>query len=141
MIGNKIQNIFIFLYRNINFFSIDKNMISLLLLFVLAFLMIAVVVQFSSCKKKEKYSPVTGFSYTDGCNSMPVPANIKASSRSPPFYNLNSVRKPLCSYRNFTFPPPMNYTPIQETPAIVANKYLYWFNSAVLSHPQTAYLV
>lgn len=137
MSGNKIENIFIFLYRNINFFSIDKNMMSLLFLLVLGFLLIAGI-RVSSC---EKYSPVTGFSYADGCDSMPVPANIKESSRSPPFYDLNSVRKPLCSYRNFTFPPPMNYPSIQETPSTDANKYLYWFHSAVLSHPQTAYLV
>lgn len=111
-------------------------MISLLLL-ILVLLMIAMV-WYSPC---EKYSPVTGFSYTDGCDSIPVPDNIKKSSKSPPFYDLNSVRKPLCAYRNFTFPPPMNYTPIQETPSSDANRYLYWFHNAVLSHPQTAYLV
>lgn len=109
-----------------------------LFLFV-AILMIVVVacVRYSSC---EKYSPVTGFSYKDGCDKMPVPENIKTSSKQPPFYNLNAVRTPLCAYRNFTFPPPMGYSPIQEPPDSF-DIYQYWFKDAVLSHPQTAYLV
>lgn len=91
----------------------------------------------SSC---ERYSPVTGFSYSDGCDKMPVPQNIKTSSRSPPFYNLQTVRRPeVCAYRNYTFPPPLNYsrTPPHEPSAI----YQYWLTEAVLSHPQTAYLI
>lgn len=92
------------------------------------------------CSSCEKYSPVTGFSYKDGCNKMPVPDNIRVSSRSPPFYQLDAVRKPLCAYRNYTFPPPMNYSPIIEPPAKF-DIYQYWFKDAVLSHPQTSYLV
>lgn len=100
-------------------------------------IVIATSAHVSSC---EKYSPITGFSYADGCEKMPVPENIRASSRSPPFYNLNAVRTPFCSYRNFTFPPPMGYSPITETPPEL-DGYQYWFKEAVLSHPQTAYLV
>lgn len=89
----------------------------------------------------EGYSPVTGFSYSDGCDKLPVPENIRVSSRSPPFYDLTSVRRPdVCAYRNFTFPPPMGYTPIQEDDPKF-DVYQYWFKDAVLSHPQTAYLV
>jgi hypothetical protein len=91
--------------------------------------------------KCESYSPVTGFSYQDGCHRLPVPENIKVSSRSPPFYDLMAVRRPeVCAYRNFTFPPPMKYPPIQE-PDPKFDIYQYWFKDAVLSHPQTAYLV
>jgi len=112
-------------------------MTTVLLFLALLLISVAVCFRFYSC---EKYSPVTGFSYADGCDKMPVPENIRTSSRSPPFYNLNAVRPPLCAYRNFTFPPPMGYTPIQDAPA---NFYIYqyWFKDAVLSHPQTAYLV
>lgn len=92
-------------------------------------------------KKKEGYSPVTGFSYKDGCDMLPTPGNIRASSRSPPFYDLSAVRRPeVCAYRNFTFPPPMGYTPIQEADPKF-DVHQYWFKDAVLSHPQTAYLV
>jgi len=112
-------------------------MTTVLLFLALLLISVAVCFRFYSC---EKYSPVTGFSYADGCDKMPVPENIRTSSRSPPFYNLNAVRPPLCAYRNFTFPPPMGYTPIQDAPANF-DIYQYWFKDAVLSHPQTAYLV
>lgn len=107
------------------------------LLVIVGVILLSIYLRIVSC---EKYSPVTGFSYADGCNKLPVPENIKVSSKSPPFYNLNAVRKPLCAYRNFTFPPPLGYTPIQEAPASF-DKYQYWFKDAVLSHPQTSYLV
>lgn len=113
---------------------------SLLLVITGVVLLLIVSSYFRRCVPCEKFSAVTGFSYADGCNKMPVPENIKASSRSPPFYNLNAVRNPLCSYRNFTFPPPLGYTPIIE-PDASFDKYQYWFKDAVLSHPQTAYLV
>lgn len=102
---------------------------------------IVVVAIYYSVKPVEKYSPVTGFSYKDGCDLMPTPGNIRASSKSPPFYDLSAVRQPpVCAYRNFTFPPPMGYTPIEEADPEF-DVYRYWFNDAVLSHPQTAYLV
>lgn len=108
------------------------------LLLAIVLVILSVMVAFSSC---EKYSPVTGFSYADGIDKMPVPGNIRTSSRSPPFYDLQTVRQPpLCAYRNYTFPPPMNYTPIQEAPSQF-DIYQYWWKDAVLSHPQTAYLV
>lgn len=111
---------------------------SLFLYFAVVIVLVVACVRFASCK--ETYSPVTGYSYRDGCDKMPVPENIQASSRSPPFYNLQAVRPPLCAYRNFTFPPPMGYSAIQEPPAQF-DIYQYWFKDAVLSHPQTAYLV
>lgn len=113
-------------------------MTTLFVCFAVLLLLIVACARYSSCH--EKYSPVTGFSYKDGCDKMPVPENIRASSKSPPFYNLNAVRPQLCAYRNFTFPPPMGYSPIQEPPAQY-DIYQYWFKDAVLSHPQTAYLV
>jgi hypothetical protein len=119
------------------FSKYKKTMITVLLFLAVLLMIVAVCLQCPSC---EKYSPVTGFSYADGCDKMPVPENIRTSSKSPPFYNLNAVRSPLCAYRNFTFPPPMGYTPIKEAPADF-DIYQYWFKDAVLSHPQTAYLV
>lgn len=110
---------------------------SFFLLVIVVIIIILFSVNLVSC---EKFSAVTGFSYADGCNKLPVPENIKVNSKSPPFYNLNAVRTPLCSYRNFTFPPPLGYTPIEE-PLPSSDQYQYWFREAVLSHPQTAYLV
>lgn len=110
----------------------------MILLFVFALIIVIIVVMRCSCT--EGYNPVTGFSYDDGCDKMPVPENIRISSKSPPFYNLNATRPEFCAYRNFTFPPPMDYPPIQE-PSAEFDIYQYWFNDAVLSHPQTAYLV
>lgn len=118
--------------------SIEKKMTSFYLYFAVLLILVVACVRYASCK--EPYSPVTGFSYTDGCDKMPVPENIRQTSRSPPFYSLDAVRPPVCAYRNFTFPPPMEYPPIQEPPASY-DIYQYWFKNAVLSHPQTAYLV
>lgn len=102
---------------------------------------IAVGVAKKQKKEREEYSPVTGFSYSDGHAKMPVPENIRVSSRSPPFYDLSVPRRlSVCAYRNFTFPPPMNYTPIEEADPKF-DVYQYWFKDAVLSQPQTAYLV
>jgi hypothetical protein len=108
-----------------------------LFLLIVGLILLSFLIRLAKC---EGYSPVTGFSYADGCDKMPVPQNIKTSSKSPPFYNLNAVRPPFCAYRNYTFPPPLGYTPIQEAPASF-DRYQYWFNDAVLSHPQTSYLV
>lgn len=109
----------------------------ILFLLILGLILLSFLIRIVKC---EGYSPVTGFSYADGCEKMPVPQNIKTSSKSPPFYNLNAVRSPFCAYRNYTFPPPLGYTPIQEAPASF-DRYQYWFKEAVLSHPQTSYLV
>lgn len=111
--------------------------INLLPVVVLVFLLCCIVYFYSSC---EKFSAVTGVSYADGCEKLPVPENIRTSSKSPPFYDLGAVRPSVCAYRNYTFPPPMGYTPIQE-PSPKYDIYQYWFKDAVLSHPQTAYLV
>lgn len=108
-----------------------------LFLLIVGLILLSFFIRLVKC---EGYSPVTGFSYADGCEKMPVPQNIKTSSKSPPFYNLNAVRHPLCAYRNYTFPPPLGYTTIQEAPASF-DRYQYWFKEAVLSHPQTSYLV
>lgn len=113
-------------------------MMSFYLYFAVLLVLVVSCVRYASCR--EYYSPVTGFSYKDGCDKMPVPENIQAINRSPPFYSLGAVRPPLCAYRNFTFPPPMGYSPIQESPDSY-DIYQYWFKDAVLSHPQTAYLV
>lgn len=110
----------------------------MMIVFVIVFILIFIA--FIRCPCGEPYNPVTGFSYKDGCDKMPVPENIRMSSKSPPFYNLNAVRPEFCAYRNFTFPPPMDYPPIQE-PSPKFDIYQYWFNDAVLSHPQTTYLV
>lgn len=113
-------------------------MINLFLaLVVVVMLFLSVVSHYKSC---ERFSAATGFVYADGCDRMPVPDNIRKSSKSPPFYSLDKPRPELCSYRNYTFPPPLGYPPIQEPPAQY-DIYQYWFKDAVLSHPQTAYLV
>lgn len=122
-----------------NFVFIKNKMIhsSFLFMIFIMIIILSVMVRYSSC---ERFSPVTGFSYADGCDKMPVPNNIKTTSKSPPFYDLNAVRPEMCSYRNYTFPPPLGYKPIQEPPPQF-DIYQYWFKDAVLSHPQTSYLV
>lgn len=111
------------------------------ILFILVvFIFIAMMMNHNSCGRKEGFNPVIGATYADGCDKMPVPNNIRAESRSPPFYNLAAVRKPeLCSYRNYIFPPPMDYPPVETCP-FFDNRFQYW-NTGVLSHPQTSYLV
>lgn len=91
------------------------------------------------CSRHEGFDPVTGFKYEDGCDKMPVPNNIIQSCKSPPFYDLNARKPELDYYRNFTFPPPMDYPPIETCP-YYDNRYQYWY-TGVLSHPQTSYLV
>jgi hypothetical protein len=84
--------------------------------------------------RKETFCAVTGYTY-DHPGDLPDIADI---SRAPPFYDLNAVRPPSCSYKNYMFPPPMGYGPIDcpQTPI----RYRYW-DQALLSHPQTPYLV
>lgn len=87
-------------------------------------------------QKKEPFCASTGLSYDES----PLPEPIKESSKSPPFYDLNARREPLCSYKNYMFPPPMNYGEFEYNPPEMEKQYLYW-NTAVLSKPQTPYLV
>lgn len=91
------------------------------------------------CPIRDNFSMVSGYKYDDGCFSMPVPENIRKINRSPPFYDINGRRSELCSYKNFTFPPPMNYPPLDECTDF-NRRYRYW-NTGVLSHPQTSFLV
>lgn len=112
----------------------------LLLLLVICFMTMRQHSSSVSSTTCEGYSPVTGFSYMDGCDKMPVPENIKTSSRYPPFYDLQTIRRPeVCAYRNYTFPPPLHYS--RTPPQDPSTTYQYWLTEAVLSHPQTAYLV
>lgn len=106
--------------------------------FVLFLLIALILVVYSLHPKRyEPFCAVTGYTYDDPC---PIPdiTNIADISRSPPFYDLNAVRPPSCSYKNFTYPPPMDYDPIVcPKPEI---RYHYW-DTAMLSHPQTPYVV
>ena len=86
--------------------------------------------------RKEGYCVTTGIAYDQG----PLPDPIEEEAKTPPFYELGVARKPLCSYRNYTFPPPMDYGPFEYNPPELEKRYLYW-NTAVLSHPQTPWLV
>lgn len=114
-----------------------NNHAFLVFIVVMVLFLTIIICYYSSC---ERFSATTGVSYADGCAKLPVPQNIMSSSKSPPFYDLGAIRPALCSYRNYTFPPPLGYTPIEEPPSQY-DIYQYWFKDAVLSHPQTAYLV
>lgn len=65
---------------------------------------------------------------------------IEQDARSPPFYDLNTPRQPLSVYKNYIMPPPLNYGPYEESPSELEKRYQYW-NSSLLSHPQTPYLI
>lgn len=104
-------------------------------------IVLVIMLSLTTFQCSESFSPVTGYSYQDGCAAIPVPENIRHASRSGPFYDLNAVRPAMCAYRNFTFPPPLGYKPVLESPPELYDVYQYWWNDAVLSHPQTAYLV
>jgi len=88
---------------------------------------------------KEAFCGSTGLDYEAGCDTLPVPKNIQTISRSPPFYDLNAVRPSLCSYKNYQFPPPLDYPafPQSSDPDPV---FQYW-DDAMLSHPQTPYVI
>ena len=111
------------------------------ILVLISFMMM--ILKHNSCernKRMENFNPIIGATYADGCDKMPVPENIREESRSPPFYNLSTVRKgDFCSYKNYIYPPPMDYPPVESCP-FFDNRFQYW-NTAVLSHPQTSYLV
>ncbi len=94
------------------------------------------IVLLSLLFQKEGYCGNTGMTYDQG----PLPDPIREESKEPPFYEAGSPRKPLCSYKNYTFPPPMDYGPFEYNCPELEKRYLYW-NTAVLSHPQTCYLV
>lgn len=115
--------------------------IMIVIFVAVAAMLILMVTKSSSCGcgSKEGFDPVTGFKYEDGCDKMPVPNNIVQSCKSPPFYDINARKPELCHYTNFTFPPPMDYPPIETCP-YYDNRYQYWY-TGVLSHPKTAYLV
>lgn len=81
---------------------------------------------------KEGFCGTTGLHYGEG-EKLPQITNDE-----PPFYDLNAARQPKCSYKNFTFPPPMDYGP--PSCPYIEPRYHYW-DTAMLSHPQTPYLV
>jgi hypothetical protein len=83
---------------------------------------------------RENFCAVTGFTYDDP-GDLP---DISDTSRASPFYDLNAVRPPSCSYKNYMFPPPMGYGLI-DCPK-TSLRYRYW-DEAMLSHPQTPYIV
>lgn len=97
---------------------------------------IIAIVLFSLLFKKEGFCGNTGLTYDQG----PLPNPIREEAKEPPFYETGVARKSLCSYRNYTFPPPMNYGSFENNSPELEKQYLYW-NTAVLSHPQTCYLV
>jgi len=100
-------------------------------------------------KKKEEveenFCVTTGYTYDQGGANIP---DLSKISREPPFYDLTAVRPPECSYRNYTYPVPMGFSPLQpaspcgkEEGKKLASRYLYWYSDAMLSHPQTPFLV
>lgn len=104
----------------------------LFLIFVIVFV---VLIVWDSMHPKESYCGWTGLTYAEG----PLPDPIQEESKSPPFYDQNAARKPLCSYKNYMFPPPMRYGSFPTCPTL-EKQYQYW-NTAMLSTPQTPYLV
>ena len=100
-------------------------------------------------KKKEEveenFCVTTGYTYEQGGANIP---DLSKISREPPFYDLTAARPAECSYRNYTYPVPMGFSPLQpsspcgkEEGKKLASRYLYWYSDAMLSHPQTPFLV
>ena len=71
--------------------------------------------------EKERFTATTGILYDQGPLSDP----IEEEARSPPFYNLDGVRNPLCSYKNYMFPKPMEYGKYEESCPSLEKKYQY----------------
>ena len=101
-----------------------------------ALCVLAAIILFSFFFGKENYCGTTGLTYDQG----PLPDPIEEESKSPPFYDLDQPRNPLCSYKNYTMPPPMHYGVFEYNNPELENRYQYWY-TGVLSHPQTPYLV
>lgn len=107
---------------------------------VVLLLFVGFVCMYQQTPIRDNFSMVSGYRYQDGCDKLPVPENIREVSRSGPFYDLNAIRPPLCSYKNYIFPPPLEYPPLEQDCSDFNKRYRYW-NTGVLSHPWTTYLV
>lgn len=105
---------------------------AILIVVMLSVIIYAVV----ASRRNESYCGTTPYLYGD---IDELPDDIAVSSKSPPFYDLNGVREPLCAYRNYTMPMPIDYPPVRECPDIPM-RYQYW-KEATLSHPWTPYII
>ena len=118
---------------------------SLFLVTILTASSLAIVHKNHQKKKEEGFCATTSITYREGGSKIP---DLSKISRQPPFYDLNATRPPQCSYRNYTYPVPIDYPsmmPIsscgREENKKLAARYLYWYSDAMLSHPSTSYLV
>jgi len=102
---------------------------------VVFIILIGILIKKRYVKSPESYCGTTGFRYGE-IPELPTP--IKTESKSPPFYAIDAPRKPLCAYMNYTMPPPLDVPP--PICPDINPRYQYW-NSAMLSHPQTPYLI
>jgi hypothetical protein len=104
--------------------------------FLLLLLMVAIIIYTLIRRPREPYCGMTPFLYGE---IDELPDDIAVSNKSPPFYDLNGRHEPLCAYRNYTMPPPIDYPPVRECPDI-PDRYQYW-NDSTLSHPWTPYVI
>jgi len=106
------------------------------LLWIALFLLILLVV--ARPKKQEAFCGTTGVTYSD-IKRIPDTTYL---NKEPPFYDLNAVRTPVCAYRNYTYPPPMDYSPLEDClEGDFAKRYMYWYTNPMLSAAETSYIV
>ena len=101
-------------------------------------LLLLIAALFIPKSQQEGFCGTTGMTYSD-IQKVPDTTSL---NRDPPFYDLNAVRPPACAYRNYMFPPPMDYSDTEDClEGNLAKRYMYWYTNPMLSTSQTPYTV
>lgn len=102
-------------------------------------LILLIVSLFLPWHQKEGFCGTTGITYDDCRQKLPDDTPL---NRQPPFYDLNAVHAPACAYRNYTFPPPLDYSDRKNClDNDLAKRYMYWYTQPMLSSAETSYTI